>query len=102
MHHARAIQAAARRGYDLRELRGRKVTAQDFEIFDLILAMDEQNQSDLEAMRPMANDTPVKLIMQYAPEAGATEVPDPYYTGDFEQALDLIETASDALLKELS
>lgn len=96
-----AIKAAATRGYDLRNLRGRKVSAKDFEAFDLILAMDTQNQADLEALRPMGNQTPVKLMMAFAPDLGTDEIPDPYYTGDFDQALDLIEAASKALLQTL-
>lgn len=94
-----AIKAAAKRGYDLHDLRGRKVTADDFDNFDLILAMDAQNQDDLEALRPKGNATPVKLIMDFAPNLGTDEVPDPYYTGDFDHALDLIETAAEALLQ---
>ncbi|CAN0598770.1 unnamed protein product, partial [Ectocarpus sp. 12 AP-2014] len=96
-----AIKAAATRGYDLRGLRGRRVTARDFERFDLILAMDSQNQSDLEELRPEGNETPVKLMMDFAPETGISEVPDPYYTDAFDDALDLIETAGDALVKAL-
>lgn len=97
--YAPAIQAAEKRGYDLSNLRARKVTARDFDTFDLILAMDPHNQNDLEAMRPTGNATPVRLILEFAPHLGATDVPDPYYTGDFEQALDLIEAASEALLQ---
>ncbi|MEP5200133.1 MAG: low molecular weight phosphotyrosine protein phosphatase, partial [Paracoccaceae bacterium] len=83
-------------------LRGRKVTKQDFERFDLILAMDEQNKADLEALRPNNNDTPVTLMMSFAPDTGVSEVPDPYYTGDFDHALDLIEAASKGLLQSLN
>lgn len=49
----------------------------------------------------MGNDTPVRLLMEYAPETGRSEVPDPYYTGDFEDALNLIETAMHGLLRRL-
>lgn len=100
--HEPAIRAAAARGYDLNDLRARQVEIQDFERFDLVLAMDAQNLADLEAMRPQGNDTPVKLIMAFAPTADTDAVPDPYFTGDFEGALDLIETAADALIKSLN
>ncbi|MEP2137871.1 MAG: low molecular weight protein-tyrosine-phosphatase [Erythrobacter sp.] len=100
--HGPMIKAAAARGYDLHDLRGRKVTKQDFERFDLILAMDEQNKADLEALRPNNNDTPVTLMMSFAPDTGVSEVPDPYYTGDFDHALDLIEAASKGLLQSLN
>ncbi|MCG6882807.1 MAG: low molecular weight phosphotyrosine protein phosphatase [Silicimonas sp.] len=96
-----AIEAGARRGYDLAPLRARRFVTEDFGRFDLILAMDAQNLSDIEAMRPGASETPVRLLLDYAPGAGRRDVPDPYYTGDFEAALDLIETASEALLERL-
>ena len=98
---AEAIRAGKARGYDLSPLRARKVTADDFTRFDLILAMDRANLSNLEAMRPAGNATPVRLFLDYAPDAGVAEVPDPYYTGDFDGALDLIEIAADGLIAQL-
>lgn len=93
-----AIEAAATRGYDLSNLRARQITAHDFVDFDLILAMDAQNFADIEALRPAGNDTPVHLFMDYAPEASETAVPDPYYTQNFDEALDLIEQAASGLV----
>lgn len=97
-----AIKAASKRGYDLSTLKARKVNKQDFADFDLILAMDVENQKDLEALRPADSVTPIKLMMDFAPELGIKDVPDPYFTGDFEQALDLIEAASEALVRTLN
>ena len=99
--HSPAIRAGKARGYDLSPLRARKVTADDFTRFDLILAMDRANLSNLEAMRPAGNATPVRLFLDYAPDAGVAEVPDPYYSGDFDGALDLIEIAADGLIAQL-
>jgi protein-tyrosine phosphatase len=99
--HGPAIEAAALRGYDMRDLRARLFTQDDFEQFDLILAMDQQNLDYIEAMRPSKDDTPARLITSFDPTL-AKEVPDPYYTGDFERALDLIEASSDALLRSLA
>lgn len=96
-----AIAAARDRGYDLSPLRARKFEQRDFSEFDLILAMDAQNLADIEALRPSGNETPVRLFLDYAPEIGRTEVPGPYFTGDFEDALNLIEAAARGLLREL-
>lgn len=93
--------AAARRGYDLSGLRARQVSAGDFVAFDVIVVMDEANQRDVEALRPQGNTTPVRLMMSYAPDAGVTAVPDPYYTRNFDEALDLIEAAAEGLLAVL-
>ena len=60
--------------------------------------MDQQNLADIEAFRPDGSATPVRLMMDFAPDAGVSEVPDPYYTGDFDEALDLIEAAAKGVL----
>lgn len=100
--HEPAIQAAAARGYDLTDLRARRVETQDFDRFDLILAMDAKNLADLETMRPKNNKTPVKLMMSFVLITNTDAVPDPYYTGDFKGALDLIEKAADSIIKSLN
>ncbi|MDJ0825663.1 MAG: low molecular weight protein-tyrosine-phosphatase [Rhodobacter sp.] len=96
-----AIRAAAARGYDLSGQRARQVRSDDFDRFDLILGMDADNIAGLEHVRPPGNATPVRLFLDYAPETGVSEVPDPYYTGDFEKALDLVEAAARGLIKTL-
>ena len=90
-------QAARARGYDLSDLRARQFQVTDFERFDLILVMDAANLRDVEAQRPAGSDTPVRLFTDYAPETGADHVPDPYYTRDFDGALDLVEIAARGL-----
>ena len=98
-----AMQAAARsRGLDLGGLRARQVQPGDFHRFDLILAMDSDNLDEVEGLRPKGSHTPVRLFTDYAPETGADHVPDPYYTRDFDAALDLIEAAAKGLKKALS
>lgn len=99
--YAPMIAAASARGCDLSPLRARQFTARDFTDFNLIIAMDDENLRDIERLRPTAVKTPVHLFLDYAPETGVTQVPDPYYTRDFETALDLIETASSGLLASL-
>lgn len=96
------IAAAAARGYDLAPLRGRQARAADFGAFDLIVAMDRKNLARLEALRPAGNTTPVRLLMGYAPGCGLDEVPDPYYTRDFDATLDLVEAAAEALVAALT
>lgn len=92
-------QAAQARGYDLSALRARQFTPADFDRFDLIVGMDAGNLADIEEMRGGA-PTAVRLFTDYTrrPE---TAVPDPYYTGDFEGALDLIEACADGLIADL-
>jgi protein-tyrosine phosphatase len=100
---ARSLRAALRRGIDLRGLRGRQVVPQDFERFDFILAMDRGNLSELKAMQPNGSRARVQLFLEYAPQLGRLEVPDPYYgdAGGFEMVLDLCAAASRGLITEL-
>ncbi len=96
------MQAATKmRGYDMSDLRARQMETGDFEQFDLIIAMDAQNVETIEALRPKGNDTPVRVFTEYAPESGMNHVPDPYFTRDFDGALDLIETCARGLKAEV-
>jgi protein-tyrosine phosphatase len=99
----RAQAAATKRGYDLSELRARQLVAADFERFDYILAMDENNYRDLLARAPAQYHTKVRLFLDYAPACHVTAVPDPYYNGEagFEVVLDLIEAASAGLIERI-
>ncbi|WP_243612500.1 low molecular weight protein-tyrosine-phosphatase [Shimia aestuarii] len=97
-----AMQAAAKaRGYDLSDLRARQFSAEDFDRFDLIIGMDASNIANMERLRPAGNATPVRLFTDYAPERGMSEVPDPYYTRDFDAALDLVEACARGLMATL-
>ncbi|TDK42195.1 low molecular weight protein-tyrosine-phosphatase [Antarcticimicrobium luteum] len=96
------MQAAARsRGIDLAGLRARQFEPCDFHRFDLILAMDGDNLHRIEALRPEGSETSVRLFTDYAPETGADHVPDPYYSRDFDGALDLVEAAAAGLKRAL-
>jgi protein-tyrosine phosphatase len=99
----RSLRAAMRRGIDLGGLRARQVTSADFARFDLILAMDRANLLELEAMRPKNSRARVRLFLEYAPELGRLEVPDPYYrdASGFEEVLDFSAAASRGLLADL-
>ena len=100
---ARALAAARRRGIDRSGLRARRVATEDFERFDLILAMDEENLLALKRQAQAAYHERIRLMMEYAPGRGRRAVPDPYYGGEqgFEDVLDLLEEAADGLIDAL-
>ena len=83
------------------DIRSRQLKAEDFGRFDLIMAMDAQNVVNLEAARPDGNGTPVKLMTDYIADNGINYVPDPYYTGDYVGAFELIEEAVQRLHADL-
>lgn len=99
----RATIAASRRGYEIAKLRAREVSIADFTRFDYILAMDEDNLRQLESLRPIDYQGHMGLLLEFAPETGLREVPDPYYgpPEGFERVLDLIEAASAGLLEHI-
>ena len=100
---SRAIMAARRRGIAMEDLRARVVTREDFLRFDQLLAMDEDNLDHLLRLAPAGPRERARLFLEYAPDAGLREVPDPYYGGEtgFEQVLDLVEEAARGLLASL-
>ena len=99
----RARRAAERRGFDLAKLRARKVDFADFERFDLIVGMDELNRAVLMELGPTESHDRIRLLLEFAPEIGRVDVPDPYYGGSngFEYVLDLAEEASLGLIEHL-
>lgn len=92
-------KAANKRGYDMSALRARQFTAADFDDFDLLIGMDMDNIADMKTKRPNGNTTPIQLFTAYTEASKASDIPDPYYTRDFDGALTLIETASHGLIR---
>jgi len=100
---SRSQAHAARRGYDLSDLRARVLRRHDFERADLLLVMDEHNFERARAMCPVEYRQKLQPLTNYCRRFGATEVPDPYSGGPsgFERVLDLVEDACDGLLDHL-
>lgn len=92
--------AAAKRGYRL-DSTARRLAAEDFDRFDLIVAMDDDNYRDITAMSPGGRARVVRMC-GYCETQQASEVPDPYYGGaaGFEQVLDILEDACGNLLRQ--
>ena len=99
----RAILAARRRGYDLAAIRGRRVAVDDFTKYGWILAMDDSNLRALIDMKPADFSGHLGLFLDFAPESGVREVPDPYYGGPegFDRVIDLVEQGTAGLLARL-
>jgi protein-tyrosine phosphatase len=99
----RAQQAAQRRGIDLADLRARRADPADFERFDYLVAMDQDNYHGLSSIAPEDAYDKIHMFMDFAPQMRTREVPDPYYGGEsgFEQVLDLVEAAAEGLLAEI-
>ena len=101
----RMRRAASLRGYDLRH-RARQVREEDFDRFDMIVAMDDMNYEALHRLAPSreAAQRIFRMTEFCRQHPGRTHVPDPYYEGreGFELVLDLLEDGCRGLLERMS
>ena len=99
----RAQTAAARRGIDISSLKARCIVETDFEQFDYILAMDQDNHEWLIAQSPAEHHDKIKLFLDFSSRESRTSVPDPYYgpTSGFERVLDLVQDGAESLFRTL-
>ena len=96
----RARSVLSMRGYKPGKKRSRPVDEQDFSRFDLIVAMDRANLAALQGLCPPQYRHKLHLLLDFAPELGITEVPDPYHGNleGFERVLVLCEQGVRGLL----
>jgi protein-tyrosine phosphatase len=100
--HNGSIAIAKKNGIDITNQRGRQFSIRDFDEFDLILAMDSENyQNIVQLAKDNLQEAKVKLMLNYAHPGSNMAVPDPYYTGDFQEVYDLLELACTNLMAEL-
>lgn len=99
----RALAAGRSRGYDLAMHRARRLVEEDMERSDYVLAMDRATLAYLRERISPRHARRLRLLLEFVPEAGGRDVPDPYYGGAqaFERALDLMEAATAGLLTHL-
>lgn len=97
----RACHVAMERGCTLDGITARKITKNDFNEFDLILAMDFSHKRSLENLKPKNSKAQISLLLDFAENPPQREVPDPYYggVGDFKYAFDLIEMGVDGVME---
>lgn len=103
----RMRSAAAKRGYNVDSV-ARQVCREDFEISDIIIAMDNSNVAALGAMADAGQKAKIHKLTDFLPEEKrirykTDEVPDPYYGGPkgFELVLDMLEDAMPGVLEFL-
>ncbi len=91
---------AAQRGYDLSDLRARQLLPRDFERYDLVLVMDQDNHEHARELCPPGHLHKLRRFTEFCLQRTAQVVPDPYYGGEqgFEHVLDLVEDACAGLL----
>lgn len=100
----RSINIARSYGIDISQQKARQFSIQDFDSFDLILAMDNQNLEDiLHKSRSKEHEKKVKLILDYHPALKGKSVPDPYWDDNgFEKVYQMLDEATDGLIKQMT
>lgn len=93
----------ARRGYNFTSI-SRKFTEQDFDQFDLIIAMDDSNYDNIKKLSPdIDSQKKIYRMVDFSKKYQHDHIPDPYYMGadGFELVLDLLEDACQGLLEDI-
>ena len=89
------------RGLDCSKKTARRVRKSDYDTYDLIIGMDDENQWDLRRIFHGDPDGRIHNLLEYLGR-GSESIPDPWYTRDFSGCLDIIEQACYSLLTQLS
>jgi protein-tyrosine phosphatase len=100
----RALAAMRKHGIDISDLRARPFQAEDYDRFDVILAMDRENLQNMLRLAPSKEHArKARLIMDHAPDHPLREVPDPYYGGDqgFEEVYRMLTEACNNLINDI-
>ena len=100
---SRGVNVAFENGIDINDLKARQFSINDFDKFDLILAMDKTNYSELLNLARNSNDIKkIKLFMNIAFPGVNMDVPDPYYDGRFQEVFELLDEASEKILENIT
>ncbi len=102
----RSRATAKSKGIDMEFIRARKISVNDYDDFDFVLAMDEDNLELIKYYAPEQANADVRLFLDFANQAGTctdTIVPDPYYGGDsgFDNVFTLVDRGCDALIEHI-
>lgn len=99
--HKGTQQILDQHGISYEGIRSTQVTPRDFETYDLIIGMDANNVADLKQMASEQASGKIHLFLDMVEGKEGQEVPDPYYTGDFQETYALINEGTAALLSYL-
>lgn len=102
MPHRGTRQKLDAKGIDYDGIISEQIQDQDFEDYDYIIGMDQQNVEDLKQLAPdKSYHDKIHLFLSEVVGLDYQEVPDPYYTGDFDETFSLVDKGSQAWLDYL-
>ncbi len=97
--HEGSREIAKENGVSLQGIRARQITLKDLKTFDVVVTMDRSNLDDVKNFK-VPHDR-LFCLREYDEKQDSLDVPDPYYTGDFQSVYDIIDRSCRALLDEL-
>ena len=98
----RGIQCCHTYGIDISSQRSRQIKHSDFEEFDVIFAMDASNYRNIISMANGPQIEKVHLLLEYAELPSGSEVPDPYYDGNFNGVYEMLKPACETIIEKLA
>ncbi|MFC7393914.1 low molecular weight protein-tyrosine-phosphatase [Scopulibacillus cellulosilyticus] len=88
-------------GISSQGLKGRQMTSQDLDQFDYIIGMDESNIENINKLAEQAPKANVRRLMDYINDMPVRDIPDPFFTGNFDEVHEMIDKGTDSLLEEI-
>ncbi|MBM7645195.1 protein-tyrosine phosphatase [Scopulibacillus daqui] len=88
-------------GLSFQGMKGRQITHEDLEQFDYIIGMDESNIANINKLAKQAPKAKIRRLMSYINDDPGKDVPDPYFTGNFDEVYEMIDKGTDQLLEEI-
>lgn len=89
------------KGIDFSHIRARQFHVHDFDDFDYLVAMDGKNVIDMKSLSPTNQNAMITRLLEECPDLEERDVPDPWYTGDFEETYRLVKAGTNALLNRI-
>ena len=96
--HEGTLQILKDNNIDSSNITARQVNFEDLKVFDYIIAMDAENLGNLHRIKGRETSGEIRRLLDFIPESEIVDVPDPYFTGNFEEVYELVDKASEELL----
>lgn len=96
--HEGTLRILKDKNIDSANITARQVSSEDLQNFDYIIAMDAENLGNLHRIKGREASGEIRRLLDFIPESEIVDVPDPYFTGNFEEVYDLVEEACQELL----
>ncbi|RWZ58155.1 low molecular weight phosphotyrosine protein phosphatase [Halobacillus fulvus] len=89
-----------RKNISYQGMKARQITEKDWDQFDYLIVMDENNLHDVKVIRE-EEDVVIEKLMEFVPDVQTIDVPDPYFTGNFDHVFQLVDQGCEHLLEKI-